>query len=79
MRVAEGRRLGDPETIHYGLVPRSNRGIIAINELPDLAERIQVEAYEIPDRLRDQVKLRDATCVFPHCTRRAAHCDLVAQ
>src|SRR6478735_8580330 len=42
MRVAEGRRLGDPETIHFGLIPRSHRGIVAINELPDLAERIQV-------------------------------------
>ena len=35
MKVAEGRSLGDPETIHYGLVPRSHRGIVAINELPD--------------------------------------------
>ncbi|MEO6790723.1 MAG: magnesium chelatase, partial [Ornithinibacter sp.] len=34
MRVAEGRRLGDPETIHFGLIPRSHRGIVAINELP---------------------------------------------
>src|SRR5699024_5528471 len=42
MRVAEGRRLGDPETIHYGLIPRSNRGIGAINGLADLAQRIQV-------------------------------------
>src|SRR4051794_26701585 len=42
VKVAEGRTLGDPETVHYGLVPRSNRGIFAVNELPDLAERIQV-------------------------------------
>ena len=42
MKVAEGRSLGDPETIHFGLIPRSHRGIVAINELPDLAERIQV-------------------------------------
>ena len=42
IKVAEGRSLGDPETVHYGLVPRTNRGIFAINELPDLAERIQV-------------------------------------
>ncbi|NKX51577.1 magnesium chelatase, partial [Arthrobacter deserti] len=47
MRVAGGRRLGDPETIHYGLVPRSNRGIIGINELPDLAERIQVAMLNV--------------------------------
>ena len=42
VKVAEGRSLGDPETIHYGLVPRTNRGIFAMNELPDLVERIQV-------------------------------------
>jgi magnesium chelatase subunit I len=42
VKVAEGRSLGDPETIHFGLVPRAHRGIVAINELPDLAERIQV-------------------------------------
>src|SRR5580704_16999021 len=42
VKVAEGRTLGDPETIHFGLVPRTNRGIFCLNELPDLAERIQV-------------------------------------
>src|SRR4051795_1560245 len=42
IRVAEGRYLSDELTLHYGLVPRTNRGIFAINELPDLAERIQV-------------------------------------
>ncbi|HUY97942.1 MAG TPA: magnesium chelatase [Verrucomicrobiae bacterium] len=42
IRVAEGRYLSDELTIHYGLLPRVNRGLFAINELPDLAERIQV-------------------------------------
>ena len=42
IKVAEGRYLSDELTLHYGLVPRCNRGIFAINELPDLAERIQV-------------------------------------
>src|ERR1700749_705881 len=42
VKVAEGRTLGDPETIHFGMVPRTNRGIFSLNELPDLAERIQV-------------------------------------
>ena len=42
IKVAEGRYLDDELTIHFGLVPRVNRGIFAINELPDLAERIQV-------------------------------------
>src|SRR5947208_4426107 len=42
IKVAEGRYLSDELTLHYGLVPRTNRGIFSINELPDLAERIQV-------------------------------------
>ena len=40
IKVAEGRHLSDELTIHYGLVPRTHRGIFSINELPDLAERI---------------------------------------
>jgi magnesium chelatase subunit I len=47
VRVAEGRTLGDPETIHFGLVPRTNRGIFCLNELPDLAERIQVSLLNV--------------------------------
>ncbi len=42
IKVAEGRYLSDELTIHYGLIPRTNRGIFIMNELPDLAERIQV-------------------------------------
>ena len=45
--MAEGRTLGDPETIHFGLVPRTNRGIFCLNELPDLAERIQVALLNV--------------------------------
>jgi magnesium chelatase subunit I len=56
MRVAEGRRLGDPETIHYGLVPRSHRGIVAINELPDLAERIQVAMLNVMEERDIQIR-----------------------
>ena len=56
MRVAEGRRLGDPETIHYGLIPRSNRGIVAINELPDLAERIQVVMLNVMEEADIQIR-----------------------
>ncbi|MGC5629330.1 sigma 54-interacting transcriptional regulator [Georgenia sp. Z1344] len=56
MRVAEGRRLGDPETIHYGLVPRSHRGIVAINELPDLAERIQVSLLNVMEERDVQIR-----------------------
>jgi len=47
VKVAEGRTLGDPETIHFGLVPRTNRAIFSLNELPDLAERIQVSLLNV--------------------------------
>lgn len=56
IKVAEGRTLGDPETIHYGLVPRTNRGIIAINELPDLAERIQVSLLNVLEERDIQIR-----------------------
>ncbi len=56
MKVAEGRSLGDPETIHYGLVPRAHRGIVAINELPDLAERIQVALLNVMEERDIQVR-----------------------
>jgi magnesium chelatase subunit I len=54
--VAEGRSLGDPETIHYGLVPRAHRGVVAINELPDLAERIQVSLLNVMEERDIQVR-----------------------
>jgi magnesium chelatase subunit I len=47
VKVAQGRTLGDAETIHFGLVPRTNRGIFCLNELPDLAERIQVSLLNV--------------------------------
>ena len=47
IKVAEGRHLADELAIHYGLVPRTNRGIFCINELPDLAERIQVGLFNL--------------------------------
>ncbi|HEX8779772.1 MAG TPA: sigma 54-interacting transcriptional regulator [Nocardioides sp.] len=56
MKVAEGRHLGDPETIHFGLIPRSHRGIVAINELPDLAERIQVSMLNVMEERDIQVR-----------------------
>lgn len=56
MKVAEGRALGDPETIHYGLIPRSHRGIVAINELPDLAERIQVSMLNVMEERDIQIR-----------------------
>ncbi len=56
VKVAEGRTLGDPETIHYGLLPRTNRGIFGINELPDLAERIQVAMFNVLEERDIQVR-----------------------
>jgi magnesium chelatase subunit I len=56
IKVAEGRYLADESTIHYGLVPRANRGIFAINELPDLAERIQVGLLNILEERDVQVR-----------------------
>ena len=56
VKVAEGRTLGDPETVHYGLLPRTNRGIFGINELPDLAERIQVAMFNVLEERDIQVR-----------------------
>ncbi len=56
VKVAEGRTLGDPETIHYGLLPRANRGIFGLNELPDLAERIQVAMFNVLEERDIQVR-----------------------
>jgi magnesium chelatase subunit I len=56
MKVAAGRHLGDPETIHFGLIPRSHRGIVAINELPDLAERIQVAMLNVMEERDIQIR-----------------------
>ena len=56
IKVAEGRYLSDEQTIHYGLVPRHNRGIVAINELPDLAERIQVALLNVMEERDVQVR-----------------------
>ncbi|WP_084000148.1 sigma 54-interacting transcriptional regulator [Actinomadura kijaniata] len=56
IKVAEGRTLGDPETVHYGLVPRFNRGIFSINELPDLAERIQVALLNVLEERDVQIR-----------------------
>ena len=55
-KVAEGRYLSDELTIHYGLLPRTNRGIFALNELPDLAERIQVGLLNIMEERDVQIR-----------------------
>jgi magnesium chelatase subunit I len=56
VKVAEGRTLGDPETVHFGLVPRFNRGIFSVNELPDLAERIQVALLNVLEERDVQIR-----------------------
>jgi magnesium chelatase subunit I len=56
VKIAEGRTLGDPETVHFGLVPRTNRGIFSVNELPDLAERIQVALLNVLEERDIQVR-----------------------
>ncbi len=56
IKVAEGRYLSDELTLHYGLIPRANRGIVAINELPDLAERIQVGLLNILEERDVQIR-----------------------
>jgi magnesium chelatase subunit I len=56
IKVAEGRYLSDELTIHYGMLPRTNRGVFAINELPDLAERIQVGLLNIMEERDVQVR-----------------------
>lgn len=56
IKVAEGRYLSDELTVHYGLIPRANRGIFCINELPDLPERIQVGLFSLMEERDVQIK-----------------------
>jgi len=63
IKVAEGRYLSDETALHFGLIPRSNRGIFAINEIPDLAEKIQVGLFNILEE-RD-VQIRGFTVRLP--------------
>jgi magnesium chelatase subunit I len=56
IKVAEGKYLSDEEAIHFGLIPRVNRGIFSINELPDLAEKVQVGLFNIMQERDVQIK-----------------------
>jgi len=56
IKVAEGRYLSDELTMHYGIIPRTNRGIFCINELPDLSERIQVGLFNLMEEADIQIK-----------------------
>ena len=63
IKVAEGRYLSDDLTMHYGLIPRTNRGIFCINELPDLTERIQVGLFNLMEE--KDVQIRGYRIRFP--------------
>ncbi len=56
IKVAEGRYLSNEETVHYGLIPRINRGIFAVNELPDLTEKVQVGLFNLMEEKDVQIK-----------------------
>lgn len=56
VKIAEGRYLADEETLHFGIVPRTNRGIFAINELPDLTEKVQVGLFNVMEERDLQIK-----------------------
>ncbi len=56
VRLAEGYSLGDPESVHYGLLPRTNRGVFCLNELPDLAARIQVALFNVLEERDIQIR-----------------------
>ena len=56
IKHAEGRYLSDESTMHFGLIPRTNRGIFAINELPDLAPRIQVGLFNVLEERDVQIR-----------------------
>jgi magnesium chelatase subunit I len=56
VKVAEGRSLADEETIHFGLLPRANRGLFAINELPDLTEKVQVGLFNVMEERDVQIR-----------------------
>ncbi|MBN2075535.1 MAG: hypothetical protein JW762_08295 [Dehalococcoidales bacterium] len=56
IKVAEGRYLSDEMTIYYGLIPRTNRGIFCINELPDLTERLQVGLFNLMEERDVQIR-----------------------
>jgi len=56
IKVAEGRYLADEETIHYGLIPRTNRGVFAMNELPDLTEKVQVGLFNLMEEKDVQIR-----------------------
>src|SRR3954468_10780250 len=56
IKHAEGRPLADEMTMHFGLIPRTNRGIFCINELPDLSPKIQVGLFNVLEERDIQIR-----------------------
>ncbi len=56
VKIAEGRHMADEEAMHFGLIPRSHRGVFAINELPDLTERVQVGLFNLMEERDLQIR-----------------------
>lgn len=56
VRLAQGAGLDDPASMHYGLVPRANRGVLGLDELPDLAARVQVALFGVLEEREVQVR-----------------------
>ena len=56
IKHAEGRYLSDELTMHYGLIPRTNRGIFCVNELPDLSPKIQVGLFNVLEERDIQIR-----------------------
>ncbi len=73
-RMEEGQRLVLLDQIKHWC--SDSRTVVTIKPVIDLTAELSTPAYEIPDRIRDQITLRDRTCVFPWCTRPARRCDL---
>ena len=79
--ATERRTYADPEIIHFGIIPRMNRGIFAINELPDLQPRIQVGLLNLMQEKDIQIRGFPCGCRWtsswstprtPRTTRTAA-------
>ncbi|WP_457187433.1 DUF222 domain-containing protein [Nocardioides sp. P5_E3] len=73
-RMEEGQRLVLLDQVKNWC--RDSRTTVTIKPVIDLNAQMHTDAYEVPDRIREQVILRDTTCVFPWCTRPARGCDI---
>lgn len=56
VRLADGHPLSDPRAVHYGLVPRTNRGVVGVHELPELAAQLQVALLDVLEEREAHVR-----------------------